>query len=123
MSKEKNLRLFQTKEFNRFLNKLARRGGVSDAVHRQVVTALVLWSRGEDANIPVTHHGESRIPHVVKYDLVGRHRLVVYEHAGQRIPLMVGDHEDADRWLESNRGRDFTVNNKSGRVQITIADT
>src|SRR5687768_13898942 len=98
-----------SKDFQRSLNRLSRRGGIADVVYQQVMRALVLWEDGKDPQLPLTHHGESRVPHVVKYDLKSRYRLVVYEHAGKRVPLTVGDHEDVDRWLDSNRGRDFTV--------------
>src|SRR5688500_15467522 len=103
------LETFVSKDFQRFLRKLSRRGGMADVVYQQVMRALVLWERNEDPQLPLTNKGESRLPHVVKYDLRDAYRLVVYEHAGQRIPLMVGDHEEAEKWLESHRGQDFTV--------------
>jgi hypothetical protein len=121
MSEPSKLQLLETKEFDRCLRKIARRGGVADAVYKEVVRALVLWNRNEDPQLPRTHQGESRIPHAVKYDLRGFYRLVVYEHAGKRIPLMVGDHGEVDQWLDNNRGKDFTVNVNSKRVQFTIA--
>jgi superfamily I DNA/RNA helicase len=111
------------KDFQKFLNKLSRRGGIADLVYKQVISALFHWERNEDAELPLTNHGESRVSHVVKYDLRGAYRLIVYEHAGKRIPLMVGDHEDAERWLKNNRGRDFTTDTKSKRVEYTIATT
>ena len=119
MNDRSRLQLLETKDFDRYLMKLARQG--ADAVYREVVGALVLWGRNEEPPLPRTHQGESRIPHVVKYDLCGHFRLVVYEHAGKRIPLMVGDHEEAEQWLKNNRGKDYSVNVNSKRVQFTIA--
>ena len=121
MSRNEHLALCQTKDFDRFLKSLARRGGTASAVHQEVVFALVHWKQGLDAELPLTHHGEPRVPHVVKYDLKAFYRLVVYEHAGKRIPLMVGDHEEVERWLDNNRGRDFTVKAGSKRIQYTPA--
>ena len=117
------LETFVSKDFQKFLRRLSRRGGLADVVYQQVMRAMVLWERNEDPELPLTNHGESRVPHVVKYDLRGAYRLVVYEHAGKRIPLMVGDHEEAERWLESHRGQDFTVDIGSKRVEYTIAST
>jgi superfamily I DNA/RNA helicase len=113
------MQLFETKEFDRYLRRLARKGGIGGAVYKEVIKAILLWQRNESPELPRTHHGESRVPHVVKYDLAGHFRLVVYEHAGKRIPLIVGDHEEVEEWLNHNRGRDFTVNCKSKRVQFT----
>lgn len=118
-----SLQLLETKDFQRHLKRLARQGGVADFVHRQVLEALVDWSRGEDARLQPTHFGESRIAHVVKYDLKSRYRLVVYEHAGKRIPLMVGDHNDAEKWIEGHRGRDFAVDKTTQQIRYTIAAT
>ncbi len=111
-----SLELIDTKEFNKILKKFAKRGGEADVVHRQVTRAIILWAEGIDPQLPLTHHGENRLPHAVKYDLKGHHRLVVYEHAGKRIPLMVGSHDDVDQWLTNNKGRDFAVDSKTNRV-------
>ncbi|MEI7836375.1 MAG: UvrD-helicase domain-containing protein [Planctomycetota bacterium] len=122
MAKSDNLQLYLRKEFDQFLRKLKRRGGlIADAVYNEVVAAIECWRRGMDPGLRFTHHGESRIDHAVKYDLRGRYRLIVYEHARKRIPLMVGDHEEADRWLKNNSGRDFTVNNTTQRIAYTVA--
>ncbi len=121
MANTPQLQLLETKDFNRHLKHLCRRGGIADAVYKEVVRALIDWNRGADPNLPRTHHGESRVPHVVKYDLKAYYRLVVYEHAGKRIPLMVGDHAEVDRWLDNNRGKDFTVNTRSNHIQYIPA--
>jgi superfamily I DNA/RNA helicase len=117
------LETFVSKDFQKFLRKLSRNGGIGDVVYKQVMRALVFWEESRDPQIPLTNRGESRIPHVVKYDLRDAFRLVVYEHAGKRIPLMVGDHEDAERWLESHRGQDFTIDMGSKKIEFTIAST
>ena len=116
------MQLLESKDFDRQLKQLARKGGISDAVHKQVVGALAFWAHNLDPKLPKTHHGENRIRHVVKYDLKGHFRLVVYEHAEQRIPLMVGDHEEVEKWLNNNRGKDFTINRSSKRVQFTFTE-
>ena len=104
-----SLELWNHKEFMKSLRHIGQRGTVGLQVMQKVFYAKGCWEKGEDPQIPLTHFGESRIAHVVKYDLPGRFRLVSYEHAGNRILLFVGDHEEADRWLDSHRGYDFSV--------------
>jgi hypothetical protein len=92
----------------------------SKAVYEQVNRAYVLWKEGQDPKLPLTHHGENRIPHAVKYDLKSHYRLVAYEHAGNRILLTVGTHDEVDRWLDNNRGRDFTIDNKTKKLVVLL---
>ena len=112
-----------TSEFQKMLRKLGRRGGEADFIYSQVMRALVQWEHNEEAELKLTKHGESRVPHVVKYDLKGYYRLVAYEHAGKRVPLFVGTHDEADRWLDGHKGRDFTVDLDRGHVTFTPVST
>ena len=43
----------------------------------------------------------------------------MYENAGQRILLFVGNHEEAERWLDSNRGSDFSFDKNNQTVAFT----
>lgn len=121
MADQKKLRLTEPAEFRRRLNKLGRHGGLGHAVIRQVHAALHAWHRGEDPKLPLTHHGEKRILHVVKYDLKGRFRLIVREHEGERVPLMVGSHDECEEWLQNNQGKDFVIDS-SKRISLAPAD-
>jgi hypothetical protein len=59
--------------------------------------------------LPVTNHGESRIPHAVKYDLgFGGHHLVTIQHDGLIVLAFAGNHDQTDRWLEAHRGLTLT---------------
>src|SRR5262245_55603973 len=106
MAEFHTLQLLESKDFDSQLKKLARGGGIADAVYKEVMRALVNWKDQKDPELPRTHYGETRVPHVVKYDLRAFYRLVVYEHAGKRIPLKIGTHEDVEEWLNNNRGKD-----------------
>lgn len=101
--------IWNSKDFMKSLRQIGQRGSLGFDVVGKVQYAIGCWKKGEDPQLQLTHFGESRIPHVVKYDLPGRYRLVSYEHAGMRILLYVGNHEEAERWLDSHRGFDFTV--------------
>lgn len=89
---------------------------------RQVHAAINNWRHDIRVTIPRTTHGESRIPHAVKYDLHGHHRLVTVEHDHARILVCVGSHEDVDHWLDTNRDAQFVVN-KRGQVEFTRIET
>lgn len=119
MPSPKKLDCFQSKEFQKQLRVLARRGGSAHAAAEESIGAIALWSRGYDPQLPTTKHGESRINHVVKYDLKGFFRLVVYEHAGVRVPMFIGNHDEVDRWLESNKGSDFHFDHETKAASFT----
>ncbi|NTE04546.1 ATP-dependent helicase [Agrobacterium tumefaciens] len=63
--------------------------------------------------LKTTNHGESRIQHVVKYDLSGFCRLITIHHDSSIVLLFVGDHEQSDKWLENNKGLTLTAEDKS----------
>ena len=54
--------------------------------------------------LPLTNHGESRIPNCVKYNLGDGWRLVTQQTDKACIFVYVGDHEDVDRWLNNHGG-------------------
>lgn len=112
------LSFLSTKEFDKQLGRLRAEGGISFEMSKQVIKAVALWKEGLDADLMLTHHGESRIAHAVKYDLKGHGRLVTREHEGLRIALFVGTHEAVEYWLESNKGRDFIFNKSTGSVAL-----
>lgn len=116
------MNLYLYKPFQRQLVKLERSGGSAAMACRQVHAAINNWRHRMPATIPRTKNGESRIPHAVKYDLHGHHRLVAVEHEGARILVCVGSHEDVDHWLDTNRDAQFVVN-KRGQVEFTRIDT
>jgi superfamily I DNA/RNA helicase len=71
----------------------------------------------------LTHHGESRIEHCFKYDLIGRYRLVCIKTDSMIHLAFVGTHADTDRWLENNRGHKYVVTKNTRRaVQIREVD-
>lgn len=113
--------LWNSKAFMKSLRQIGGRGPLGFDVAGRVQYAMTCWKKGEDPQLQLTHFGESRIPHVVKYDLPGRFRLVSYEHAGKRILLFVGDHGETDRWLDSHRGFDFTIS-EDRRISYVPSD-
>lgn len=61
---------------------------------------------GEIKSLVRTKHSESRLPNVEKFDLGDGYRLIVQLVDGvkkTRVFLFVGDHDDAQRWLDNHR--------------------
>jgi superfamily I DNA/RNA helicase len=112
------MNLYLYKPFQKQLAKLERSGGVATMACREVYSAINNWRHRLPVTLSRTKHGESRIPHAVKYDLHGHHRLVTVEHDAARILVCVGSHDDVDHWLDVNRGAQFVVN-KRGQVDFT----
>ena len=104
------------KHFLRSLNELWKRGGPFQKAAHEVEALLGrLSASAEDSDIALfrgmslTHSGETRICHCVKYDLVGHCRLVTVQTDGYCIFLYCGDHDDSQRWIEEHRGMDFVL--------------
>lgn len=55
----------------------------------------------------ITWHGEARLEKSLKFDLGSGYRLVSVRDGDTLLMLMVGSHDDCDRWLERNRGTTF----------------
>jgi hypothetical protein len=84
----------------------------------QVMSIHEALKSGDQPAVPITKHGESRIAHVIKYDLAGFHRLVLWRHGGLQVPLYVGSHASVERWLNQYAGADFAFTvDGTGRIQ------
>jgi superfamily I DNA/RNA helicase len=107
------MRFFEYKEFRSSILALTRKGG-SFSKAASVADALIGKVAREDANplhgLLTTDNGESRIDNCVKYDLVGRSRLVTVQINDYCLLLFVGDHNTVDKWLNRNKGIKFTLN-------------
>ncbi|KQS76376.1 3'-5' exonuclease [Rhizobium sp. Leaf383] len=96
---------YTTKTFDRALHKAIREGGQSQRIADRVKSILGGISYPDPfKGIPVTRNGETRIANAVKYDLGNGWRLVTQQTEKTCLFLFVGDHEDADRWLENQKG-------------------
>ncbi len=116
------MHLYLYKPFQKQLLKLERAGNAASMACQQVYSAINNWRHHMQATLPRTKHGETRIPHAVKYDLHGHYRLVTIEHENARLLICVGSHDDVDRWLDTNRGAQFVVN-KRGQVEFTRVES
>lgn len=109
------MRFLQGEAFTLSLRDLYQKGG---KYQRAAQTVQSIWGRAKMdgasfaevfQGIAKTNHGESRLPHCVKYDLTGFGRLVTVVNNGVCLFLFAGDHDTVDAWLERNKGLDFVA--------------
>jgi hypothetical protein len=96
-----------TPEYDKCLKGLLTRGKIGKEAYRTARVAEAEAHEGDIRTISRTHHGENRLPDAEKYDLPGDYRLVIQRGGGKEpvtIFRFVGDHEEAERWLENRRG-------------------
>jgi hypothetical protein len=102
---------YQTKEFEKAFQKAILRGGPGKRAWEKV--RAILGGLGEDdpfaGVVNTTKHGESRIPHCVKYDLGNGWRLVTTHHEKACGFLFMGSHDDVEHWAQEHRGQQFAV--------------
>lgn len=127
------VRFMQYKDFAPSVQKLMSKGGKYQNAAKAALSAFGKASSGTAvtveqvfSGIPLTNYGESRIEHCRKYDLTGYSRLVTVYSNGICMFLFAGDHEAADKWLDSNRGLNFIAHEVGGSQEIRpvfVSDT
>jgi hypothetical protein len=114
------MKTYQTKAFNKALNRLTRGDASATLAYGQVMGAIETWKHENKTYLTTTKHGESRIPNCIKYELPSGYRLVTVERESQRFLLFVGSHDDVDEWLGNNTGL-RPVANSRGKVELVTA--
>ncbi len=108
---------FKTKEFDRSVNEAIQGGGRGQKIANKVRAILGSVDNPDPFNgIPITNHGENRIPYCFKYDLGDGWRLVTQQSDKACFFLLIGDHNDVDRWLDGHRGQRFGI--KDGKTVL-----
>ena len=108
---------FRTKDFDRSVNAAIQGGGRGQKIATRVRSILgSVGSPNPFKGIPVTNHGENRVPHCFKYDLGDGWRLITQQSDKVCGFLFLGDHEDVDRWLDGHQGQRFGI--KDGKTVL-----
>lgn len=112
------IQYFQTRDFEKSLQKAMLLGKHEKSCALKVKAILGNLTEHDPFHgiVRITKHGESRIPHCVKYELGDGWRLVTCQHSKSCGFLFMGKHDDAERWLETNKGQTFAVEN--GRATL-----
>lgn len=117
MNMGSEMQYFRTTQFDNSLKEAQLRGGKEGLEAARTVKAIIGSLDQPDPFSGLTRptrHGETRIRHCVKYDLIGFWRLVTIQNQNACFFLYVGNHDDTDRWLDRNRG--MTIGVESGRA-------
>ncbi len=109
-----------TKKFNSNLRALNASGQkkIVQAVRAAMAEA---GTNGAIESLPRTKHGESRLKNVEKFDLPDAYRLVVQLVDGKkkrRAFLFVGDHAEAEKWLENHRNYTWVKSSTDGSLNF-----
>lgn len=103
------------RDFAGGLRSLFQSGGNYQKAAIKVQAIVGRANLGEDPflGIKLTKHGETRIPHCVKYDLEEFCRLITVQDNGCCAFVFVGKHVDCDRWIEKNQSFRLTGTSKN----------
>jgi len=120
-------RVVATKTFNKCLRDLTRKGKKGkDAMVKAQAAQAQAATQGEISLVQHTKHGETRLPNVEKYDLGDGYRLVVQlvdPAAKQRAFLFVGDHEDAETWLDNHKNYRWVMRDDDATLEfVQVSD-
>lgn len=107
------------------LTRLFRMGGRNKKIAEKVQAAFGRIDLGLDPfeGLALTHHGETRIEHCVKFDLGDGFRLVTIQHKKICVFCYVGNHDDCDRWLIANSGYRLSVDRTGHLIPISTSST
>jgi superfamily I DNA/RNA helicase len=116
------MKYFEGRELLKSLVSMSKRGG-SFQKASETVDIILSKIRRDDKNplhaLKTTNHGETRIKHCVKYDLTGASRLITVKNNGCCLLLFVGNHDECDKWLNANEGKEYLVNSESQIVEVS----
>lgn len=109
--------VYRQSDFNKILRQLRNAGGEATTAYQKI--AAIRQSVELDASSPgrLTAHGETRIRHAVKYRLTDNYRLVTLQTGGLCIFVFAGKHEEAEAWLDRNRGLEVAIDRRNSRIQ------
>ena len=99
---------------------LRKMGGAHQRAYDESCRIIASLEIGGGENHKLTRHGESRIPHCIKYDISNdAHRLVTVQTDNCIYLLFVGTHDDTEHWLNRHRGLTISCNPETKRVTVT----
>lgn len=114
------------KEIPKQIQELNKRGGLFQKAAekiKRIIADISLKSSDPFKGIPMTNNGETRIKNCIKYDLPGYARLITIQENSICTFKFIGNHEECDRWLESHKGLNLAINNKTKTmVDVMISD-
>jgi superfamily I DNA/RNA helicase len=112
------MEVLEYKDYRKSLVALRSRGGpYQKAAEKAIVMQDDLRDDKLRSKLPITNNGESRINKAIKYDLgTNACRLVTVQDSGFIFLCFAGTHQEADNWLDKNRGLTIRVDKNSRPV-------
>ena len=74
------------------------------------------------AGLSTTNHGETRVKHVVKYDLRGFCRLITIQRDNTCLIVFLGDHDQCEAWLNGHKGLNIGIDENGELKPVYISD-
>jgi hypothetical protein len=74
------------------------------------------------AGLSTTNHGETRVKHVVKYDLRGFCRLITIQRDNACLIVFLGDHDQCESWLNGHKGLNIGIDENGELKPVYISD-
>ncbi|NTV48682.1 MAG: hypothetical protein HGB32_02990 [Geobacteraceae bacterium] len=100
----------RTERFDRCLEEMRQDGGEAVIAAEKAEQLIREIAQGDSSQLEQrwkTNNGEARIDGCRKFYIGRRYRLVCIKQGQQILLLHAGTHDDCDRWLDSNRGTSF----------------
>lgn len=110
----------RTERFDRCLQNLRQHGGDAAIAAERAELLIREIAQGGSSNLEQrwkTNNGEARIDGCRKFYIGRRYRLICIKEDQQILLLLAGTHDDCDRWLESNRGASFRIDQITAAIQ------
>lgn len=107
------------------LKSLYRRGGgfkkAADQVHA-LMNRINFGDKDPFKGLNLTNSGETRINKCIKYDLPGYCRLITIKDNGVHAMLFVGNHDECEKWLDSNKGYTLAISEQDDIKKLKLSD-
>lgn len=103
-------------DFNRQISRLSKHGGRSLRAAEEVTRILSALRAGRDPGAALFNSPEPAIPNGFRYDLLGKHRLILARHEDTLWFVYVGTQVDVEAWIAQNRGLRLAINPKTAEI-------
>ena len=90
---------------------------------RSIIGGMELNGMDPFHGLKMTNHGESRIAKCIKYDIEGFCRLITIKDKGIHALVYVGDHNECESWLNSNKGYTLAVAGDNEIIGLKVSNT
>ena len=95
--------------------------GAAETV-KKVFGDISLKAENPLAGLSTTNHGETRVKHVVKYDLRGFCRLITIQRDNTCLIVFLGDHDQCEAWLNGHKGLNIGIDENGELKPVYISD-